>query len=78
MYTTSSIITAENDDVVTAAIKQSGGNISVVAVDDWGLSCSDELLHLVGADPTQHGVINLPDKAGWGPVYVALLQKAAL
>lgn len=78
VYTTSSIINAENDDVVTAAVKQSGGNISVVAVQDWELLCIDELLQLVGADPTQHGVNVLPDKAGMGPIYVCLLQKAAL
>jgi 16S rRNA C967 or C1407 C5-methylase (RsmB/RsmF family) len=78
VYTTSSIINAENDEVVTAAVKQSGGEVSVVAVQDWDLLGVDELLHLAGADPTKHGVIILPDKSVWGPIYVALLQKAAV
>ncbi|DBB11045.1 TPA: 5-methylcytosine rRNA methyltransferase nsun4 [Trebouxia sp. C0006] len=35
-----------------------------------------ELLHQVGAEPTKHGIIVLPDKAGSGPMYVCLLLKS--
>ena len=35
-----------------------------------------ELLHRLGAEPTKHGIIVLPDKTGSGPMYVCLLLKS--
>jgi 16S rRNA C967 or C1407 C5-methylase (RsmB/RsmF family) len=35
----------------------------------------DEVMRALGAEPTRHGLICLPDKAGWGPIYVAVLER---
>jgi len=70
VYSTCSIAKVENDDVVQHALQQSSaGSVVVVPVKDW------DLLQLAGGEPTQHGMICLPDKAGWGPIYLCLLEK---
>jgi hypothetical protein len=72
----------ENDAVVQQALRTqkqqqqqgSGGAVcSIVPVQEWGLVGS--LVELAGADLTECGVLILPDKAGWGPIYMCLLQK---
>jgi hypothetical protein len=70
----------ENDAVVQQALRtqqqQQGSSeavCSIVPVQEWGLVGS--LVELAGADRTECGVLILPDKAGWGPIYLCLLQK---
>lgn len=33
------------------------------------------LLEVFGAEATKHGLICLPDRKGWGPIYVAVVEK---
>jgi 16S rRNA C967 or C1407 C5-methylase (RsmB/RsmF family) len=81
-YSTCSLAEEENDHVVEKALKlqqqmaasrSSSGLARVVPVNEW---CWDgELQRLLGAERTKYGVICLPDKQGWGVIYVCLLKK---
>jgi 16S rRNA C967 or C1407 C5-methylase (RsmB/RsmF family) len=71
VYSTSSLAEVENDTVVQRALQQQG--VRVVPADEWGLAGVEEL---AGGERTQHGLLCLPDKQGWGPVYLAVLEKA--
>ncbi|WIA40814.1 hypothetical protein OEZ86_004492 [Tetradesmus obliquus] len=82
-YCTSSLAELENDAVVHKALQQhqqqqqqqqQGCKVHVVAVDDWGLNGIEEL---AGGERTQYGLLCLPDRQGWGPLYVALLEKTS-
>ena len=70
MYSTCSLADVQNDAVVRAALAKHP-DCSVAAP---GVPASD--LALFGAEPTQLGLICLPDTAGWGPIYVAAITKA--
>ncbi len=92
VYSTCSISPIENDQVVSKALAllQDEMHISIsrnpqqmlkepvkLPSEPFRASTSlAELLHQVGAEPTQHGIIVLPDKAGSGPMYVCLLLKS--
>ncbi len=92
VYSTCSISPLENDQVVSKAIAllQDQMHISIssnpqqmlkehvkLPSEPFRASTSlAELLHQVGAEPTKHGIIVLPDKAGSGPMYVCLLLKS--
>lgn len=75
VYSTCSMASAENDDVVQQALQQSKGSVTAVPVQDWGVVGSEQFRKAAGAELTGHGMICLPDKAGWGPIYLCLLQK---
>ncbi len=92
VYSTCSISPLENDQVVSKAVAllQDEMHISIsskprqmlkepvkLPSESFRASASlAGLLHQVGAEPTEHGVIVLPDKAGSGPMYVCLLLKS--
>ncbi|KAL0021804.1 hypothetical protein WJX77_002119 [Trebouxia sp. C0004] len=92
VYSTCSISPLENDQVVSKALAllQDQMHISISSNPKQMLKEHDqlpsepfrastslaELLRQVGAEPTQHGIIVLPDKAGSGPMYVCLLLKS--
>lgn len=74
----------ENDHVVLEALQQTAkskkseahaGSCSVraVPIEEWGMD--QQLESLVGGDRTQYGLLCLPDKQGYGPIYVAMLEK---
>jgi 16S rRNA C967 or C1407 C5-methylase (RsmB/RsmF family) len=77
VYSTSSLVEVENDAVVQKALQQQqqqqGASVRVVPADEWALAGIEEL---AGGERTQHGLLCLPDKQGWGPLYVAVLEKA--
>jgi 16S rRNA C967 or C1407 C5-methylase (RsmB/RsmF family) len=74
VYSTSSLTEVENDGVVhTALQQQQGSSVRVVPAAEWGLAGGIE--ELAGGEHTQHGLLCLPDKHGWGPLYVAVLEK---
>ena len=89
VYSTCSIATIENDDVVTKALAHVQGQMIVSASTathqmlQQSATCPDEsvvsslpaLLQHLQAEPTKHGVTILPDKAGSGPMFVCLLNK---
>ena len=91
MYSTCSISPLENDQVVSKALSilQAQMHISISSDSQQLLkepsefplepsSASTSLGHLLlrlGAEPTEHGLLVLPDKAGSGPMYVCLLLK---
>ena len=91
VYSTCSIHPSENDQVVTKALACVQGQMQVSASNKphqllqqlsavpsadakWATTLS-VLLHQLGAEPTEHGIIVLPDRAGAGPMYVCLLLK---
>lgn len=92
VYSTCSISPLENDQVVSKAIAllQDQMHISIssnpqqmlkehvkLASGPFSASTSlAQLLQQMGAEPTKHGIIVLPDKAGSGPMYVCLLFKS--
>lgn len=80
VYSTCSLADLENDHVVQKALEQlsspAGGSAAcsceVVPVVDWGIPDAEQL---AGGERTQHGLLCLPDKQGWGPIYVAMIEK---
>lgn len=92
VYSTCSISPLENDQVVSKAVALLPDQMRIsissnpqqmlkehVELPSEPLRASTslaELLRQVGAEPTQHGIIVLPDKAGSGPMYVCLLLKS--
>lgn len=76
VYSTCSLLELENDGVVAAALHAWDSEaLRLVPPAEWSVDAC--LRALAGAEETQHGLIVLPDAAGWGPVYVAVLEKAA-
>ena len=81
----------QNDGVVARLLERAGAAVEVVShggppVAAAGLQqggcCGrggpgPELLAALGAEPTRHGWLVLPDAGGWGPIYLALLRKTA-
>lgn len=91
VYSTCSISPLENDQVVSKALSilQDQMHISIscdsqqllkepceLPLEPSNASTSlGQLLLRLGAEPTEHGLLVLPDKAGSGPMYVCLLLK---
>jgi 16S rRNA C967 or C1407 C5-methylase (RsmB/RsmF family) len=63
VYSTCSIHPLENDGVIAKLMKSREGLFRVLAV-------HEEL-----GEPTEHGWILLPDRAGCGPIYFSVLEK---
>ncbi len=40
-----------------------------------GMEAAKALVDVFGAEATKHGLICLPDRKGWGPIYVAVVEK---
>lgn len=89
VYSTCSVSPLENDEVVSKALANVPGQMQLgtsTAVDHQhhehasgvNKSVLDSLPGLVqqlGAEPTQHGLMILPDQAAAGPMFVCLLLK---
>jgi 16S rRNA C967 or C1407 C5-methylase (RsmB/RsmF family) len=69
VYSTCSLADVQNDAVVHAVLEEQKDCVAVQA----SLSASD--MALFGAEPTQLGLICLPDNGTWGPIYVAVITK---
>ena len=92
VYSTCSISPLENDQVVAKTLSSLQGQMQISIssslhqmlkepstnpIEPAEVSTSlAELLHRLGAEATEHGVLVLPDKAGSGPMYVCLLLKS--
>lgn len=66
VYSTCSLNPKENDGVVERLLEKRKGKIEVIDIDD-------KLLQ--GAEKTNFGIIYLPDRCGFGPLYVSRLFK---
>ena len=65
VYSTCSISPTENDEVVGKLLKKKKSAVRLL-----------EAPLGVGGERTNHGVIYLPDKCGFGPLYFAVIEKA--
>lgn len=63
VYSTCALSPLENDGVIEKVIKKKGDEVSV------------EAISLPIGEPTQYGVHILPDKSGFGPIYLTSLKK---
>eukprot|EP00877_Chromochloris_zofingiensis_P001035 jgi/Chrzof1/10932/Cz05g17200.t1 len=89
VYSTCSLAAIQNDAVVQRAVDSyydsgrnnsnvasaatSSSKINILKLQDLKLSQDD--CGVFGVEPTEMGLICLPDTAGWGPIYVAVLEK---
>lgn len=77
-----SIAEAENDDVVEKVVLKAGESVSVCSDVLTSVASTDlkgKILRrlITRADRTRYGWLILPDRSGWGPMYVAVLKKTA-
>ena len=63
VYSTCSISPLENDKVVERLFKKRGENLRLVRVE------------LPLGEETEFGTIVLPDRGGWGPLYISVIEK---
>jgi 16S rRNA C967 or C1407 C5-methylase (RsmB/RsmF family) len=78
VFTTCSLAAAANDAVVLQALADSAQQVRLVPMEEWGLVGSAEVMQAAGGEATAGGgMMCLPDTAGWGPVFMALLEKRA-
>ncbi|CAE7411603.1 NSUN3 [Symbiodinium sp. KB8] len=69
LYVTCALAEAENDGVVSKFLKKFGQNFALDAFPDQ----ASRLLQ--GADATQCGVLILPDRTPYGPMYISRLRR---
>lgn len=65
VYSTCSICPLENDEVITSILKKKKHPVRVIRHE------------FPMGEPTEHGWAILPDKTGWGPIYIALLERVS-
>eukprot|EP00927_Polykrikos_kofoidii_P066556 TRINITY_DN62138_c0_g1_i1.p1 TRINITY_DN62138_c0_g1~~TRINITY_DN62138_c0_g1_i1.p1 ORF type:complete len:530 (-),score=91.12 TRINITY_DN62138_c0_g1_i1:82-1671(-) len=77
LYSTCALSEQENDGVVTKFLKRFGKDFEVERVDsvDSGLVGDLPMPILSGHDRTEHGVLILPDRTPFGPMYIARLRR---
>ncbi|MEW5304004.1 MAG: hypothetical protein WDW38_003196 [Sanguina aurantia] len=74
VFSTCSMCPLENDDVVQRVLQRfSPESLSMLPPSGEGLQLSSQL----GGEATKHGVMVLPDRGGWGPVYAAVFEKTS-
>ena len=66
VYSTCALSAAENDGVVGRCLKRRPGRAKVVRPE-----------RVARGELTEHGIHILPDRGGWGPIYYAVLDRAA-
>lgn len=71
VYSTCSLSPYENDEVIQRLLKRREGQFSVASPSEMKLSIGDQSL----GEFTEQGVIILPDRSGYGPIYFSLLFK---
>lgn len=64
VYSTCSINPVENDDVISKLLKKKGDRLALEAMD----------IDALGVEKTEHGLIVLPDRLGYGPIYLCALR----
>ncbi|MCB0370441.1 MAG: RsmB/NOP family class I SAM-dependent RNA methyltransferase [Bdellovibrionales bacterium] len=73
MYSTCSINPMENDQVIAKLLKKKK-SVKPLEI-PWPQELKTPDQKLIQPEPTEHGYLFLPDKLGFGPIYVSLLQK---
>ncbi|MFT6067766.1 MAG: 16S rRNA C967 or C1407 C5-methylase (RsmB/RsmF family) [Bacteriovoracaceae bacterium] len=63
VYSTCSISPMENDKVIEKLFKKRGDSIKLIRED------------LPFGEETEYGSIILPDRGGWGPLYISIIEK---
>ena len=71
VYSTCSLATIQNDGVLDKVLGKAGHAIAI-AQDD---QLFNDLLERFGAEKMRHGYVVLPDKTGWGPIYLSIIEK---
>jgi 16S rRNA C967 or C1407 C5-methylase (RsmB/RsmF family) len=71
VYSTCSISPLENDRLIEKFMKKKGAQFKVIPF----LSTQNNPQILLMAEPTEHGVIFLPDHCGFGPLYFCQIEK---
>lgn len=67
VYSTCSLSTRENDDVISRLLKRRAGEARVLPV--------ETTLAPPFGEATTHGWIVLPDRSGYGPIYFSILER---
>jgi 16S rRNA C967 or C1407 C5-methylase (RsmB/RsmF family) len=86
VYSTCSIAPLQNDEVVKRLLHRCGPEVAQVlpalevlqrmtAEAGGALVGGPIAAEVLGMEATQHGAICLPDRRGWGPIYVAVVEK---
>lgn len=84
VYSTCSIAPVQNDEVVERLLRRcEPGAIRVLSAMELLRGTLEEavevvegqVVELLGVEVTQHGAICLPDRGGWGPLYMAVVEK---
>ena len=87
MYSTCAVQAAQNDGVVQRLLERAQGSVAVVShaldAEASGIGSASTAaavapaaaLEALGAERTRHGWLLLPDAAGCGPIYLAVLHK---
>ena len=66
VYSTCALSPTENDDVVAKLLERRKENLVLEEVKDFGLP---------GAEKTKFGLIFMPDRCGFGPLYMSRIKK---
>lgn len=86
VYSTCSLARVENDGVVEKLLQRlPEGSVKVLDVNSihldagvtWEHQVSASMHQVLELEATKHGALCAPDKSGWGPIYVCVIEKVA-